>query len=164
MTFKNYLNEIFDNPYEYEIKYSTDNMYAKFTDEEGDPFKVKIDFDPLYQFPELQGQLGPNDSISELWFLKNEDLVADPSNAFRVFATIKQILKDNKSKIKKHSKNGFIFTGKSNESSRVKLYKVLLKHIKKEFGYKYTHVYKEKDSMHDVSNMIFLATNIKVNV
>ncbi len=158
MRFKNYINEIFDNPYEYNIAKSSWGMIGKFLDEESALFYVNFDFDeyrawPLHSFSDgdwristakKEGKLERSYKIVEIRFEKNGEFGMSKSNAFRVFATLKAMMEEEKRTIAKAGESALGFSGKTSDKGRAKFYKTLLKYIQKEFKYKYTEIYKSQ--------------------
>ncbi len=120
MKFRNYINEIFDNPYEYKkTKDNPDGLVFKFKSEDGGKFKVHVDFDDF--------------GDTEIHFSKDKEIeMTGEGDAFRIFATIKKIIMDNKKKIKKNSENISII-GKTKDRGRVKFYKSVAGWVKKQF-------------------------------
>ncbi len=170
MKFKMYLSEVFDNPYEYVIKDNSYGLLGKFYDEQGGFFQINFDFESYQMFPanfygDYEGKLLASDALKktgdvdfvEIMFDKDGRYEMTKSNAFRVFATFKAILKEQKSKIKKNGKDLLLFEGKTSDKGRIKFYKTLLLYIKKEIGYKYTDSYTNKRG----DNIIFIAHNNK---
>ncbi len=170
MKFKMYLQEVFDNPYKYKVQDDSYGLVGKFYDEQGAFFQINFDFESYEMFPsrfhgdqeqKLENSVAlkePHDyDVTEIMFDKDGRYEMTKSNAFRVFATFKAILKDSKSKIKKSGGDIMIFEGKTSDKGRIKFYKTLLLYIKKELGYKYTSIYNNRRG----DNLVFLAYNNK---
>ena len=122
MKFKEY-NEAFDKPYKLKLNRDSDSIkeYQFVTDQDK---KYYIHF--RYQ----EGEFG------ESWELSfstqyGDAFINKSGNAFRVFATVLAAMKRHKRDLDE----GVEFAADTKESSRVKLYDVMAKQIKKEFEF-----------------------------
>ena len=121
MTFKSFKSfksfvEAFDNPYKWK-KTKTDNYGMTFMTKLDDGRKLKVRFDE--DFTEV-----------EIIFLVDEkSSLTGGGDAFRIFATVKEIIEKNIDYLEEF--DVVFFAAKTSEQSRVKLYKILSKWIKK---------------------------------
>lgn len=134
MRFKNYLNELFTDPYEFE---KINGIY-KFTDD-SDKFEV--------WFTKKNLEFSQDNILKgvEISFSKNGSTEINISkNPYRIFATIFKIVNDyNVKKL-----NYIEFSSEFNEKSRLKLYKTLAIKLMKELGWKTLEVDDQDDKIY----------------
>jgi hypothetical protein len=115
MSFKTFL-EAFDKPYEWKkVKSEMDGKaYAAKLD---GGRKLKVLFEEDFNTVEI------------IFFVDNEVSLTGGGDAFRILATVKEIIEKNIKYLKKFSL--VYFTAKTSEKSRIDLYKVFSKMLKK---------------------------------
>ncbi len=126
LTFKNYrTNEAFDKPYEWWADLITKNHleYAFETHKKEKYYVIFI----------LNDGENPNTTVS----FTDEDggyKMTDSGDAFRIFATVMEILYSQKEQLL--SQGSIKFTAKNDEPSRIRLYDRMVKKYAKKIGYK----------------------------
>ena len=128
MKFKTYV-EAFDQPYKF--KKDTDMSWFtqyQFTTDDDSLFLVS-----LTRPDTAQGDYLPYTSLS-FETEHGEMHLTGTGDAFRIFATVLAIIKKEKKRIKSHG--SFRFASDSDEASRMKLYRIMAKKLKKLLGYK----------------------------
>jgi hypothetical protein len=136
--FKDLFLELFNDTYDYELasKNSDERMYS-FFDEDKNRFDVsfsQIDLEDLEETYGIDVYDVPEGIGYEITFWKNNSLEqSDTKNPFKVFSTILDIVKKNKSLLRKG--NFVLFSATHDEKSRVSLYKKMLKPIQKIIGF-----------------------------
>lgn len=122
MRIKNYLNEVFDNPYPLEWRKRGKDFEAYFTSDNGIEYVISFHV-PFYIIKEFK-DLGINKfSVYEILFYTKHDQkehITKTGDAFKIFATVGKatvIFLNKKPKIE-----GLIFGSDVMESSRIKLY------------------------------------------
>ena len=125
ISFKDYLNELFDKP----VKYIEKN-YDFLFNVAGLEYRVVIDID------------GEDESIIQVSFYTKDgnsdhekaEISFSNGNEIKIFSTVLKIIKDY---LKDNSYiNGITFTANIKEPSRVKLYDRMIKSIGRPLGYK----------------------------
>jgi hypothetical protein len=147
-SFKTYITEIMDNPYEYiSLTQSLESYRAGFLTGSGNAYVVYLYLYGLRR-PTVEILFGKIDDIYEISSLEDLRILISPSTsmklqpiddleeALRVFATVKQIVKDYVSlaKTKNYDINKIFFSADTNEPSRVKMYDVLTAKLAKELN------------------------------
>jgi len=132
--FKEY-NEVFNNPYEWEMDRDYPALEFHFYDEENSKFEVWFDEEigSKYYPKKIQEIINKEDGGWLFSFAKNGSTNKQESNAFRVFATLKEIMLKHKNKIKKAP--FILFSGISSEKGRISLYRKLGKQMRRTLRY-----------------------------
>ena len=118
--------EVFDNPY----KWTGKNSKFSF---DADGQRVDVEWDRDYTWEPLNTHY----VNLEFWVDGQQDITGK-GDAFRIFATVLDIIKQNKSEFEITNSTGFItFFASSESRGRVKMYKRLSKILKKEMNYKH---------------------------
>ncbi len=153
MTFKQYqTNEVFDNPYNWDVYSDYPSIEIEFFDEEGSRFVVFLEDvyfgknrgnsqDPEY----IQTQQSKGEGYL-ITFTKNNSTKMSSSNAFRVFATIKEIILAHIDELK--SGHFVYYTAAKNDRSRVRFYRSMTKQIQKLLGWKYSKEMSHQGDVH----------------
>ena len=123
MSFREYLREVLDKPYKW--KWGLDKEFATFTTRVGDIYT--IDFYESYT--------DDDNTIFDITFSRNKDKDSDidmsitgTGDSFRVFATVKEVIKDFLNYIKKRDDfKAIMYSAK--EKSRIRLYDTLSKKL-----------------------------------
>jgi hypothetical protein len=152
-SFKTYITEVMDNPYEYiSITQSLERYQAGFLTGSNKAYIVYLYleedvYESRYNTVEiLFGKININDryKISSLEDLRNVWITSismklqpinDLEEALRIFATVKQIVKDYMSlATKNYDIEKIVFSADTNEPSRVKMYDLLTSKLAKELN------------------------------
>ncbi|MCD6434979.1 MAG: hypothetical protein J7L15_01105 [Clostridiales bacterium] len=123
MRFKKY-NEAFDKPYKLKLNKDSDsNKEYQFVTDQDKKYYIKFKY--------TEGELAAWDlSFSTS---AGSELINKSGDAFRIFATVLDAMKKHKKEI---IEQGIKFGADLKEPSRIKLYDVMAKQIKKEFKFK----------------------------
>ena len=117
MKFKTYV-EAFDKPYKWKKKFEDDDRMAFIANlDDGRELEVQIRFDNGFA------------DAGILFYVDKKISLTGKGDAFRIFATVKEIIEKNINYLKGF--DAVSFSAKSTEHSRVKLYKVFSKWLKK---------------------------------
>lgn len=122
------LNELFDNPYQWEVDYEDQGDYG-FSFMTDDQLEYKVDIVETF-----------SDLISDqrVWNISfstehgRVDLIGGVKNPPRVFATVLNIIRY---WVKKENPNNASFTSDANEPSRVRLYERLISVMAAKMGF-----------------------------
>jgi len=111
-------NESFDQPY----------AFKKMPSKDGLMFKADVGDKKLIIHLSDRSEW----YVGIIFSLDNADFLTGEGNAFRIFATVKKVIFDNLSFVKKF--NNIQFQADNSETSRVKLYNLIGKQLAKKLG------------------------------